>query len=207
MDEPLSLPELHWLAGLLEGEGSFMTGPPSSPGLPVIAVNMTDRDVMVRVGRIFGRKVHPVRPRNVRWRTSYLVRVNGRSAVCWMTLLRPLMGSRRQAQIDRALASYAPRPLALLTDEMAAAALDALASAQSVKSVAARFGVSVWCIYDLRLGRTFKHLDRERTAARAGHQPPKASQPPSTATSLPVTKEAPSEARKATTRATSAGSA
>ena len=35
--------ELHWLAGLLEGEGTFMTGPPSSPGLPVIAVNMTDR--------------------------------------------------------------------------------------------------------------------------------------------------------------------
>ena len=53
-----SLTELHWLAGLLEGEGSFMTGPPSSPGLPVIAVNMTDQDVMARLGRIFGRKVH-----------------------------------------------------------------------------------------------------------------------------------------------------
>jgi hypothetical protein len=172
MDPPLPLTELHWLAGLLEGEGSFMTGPPSSPGLPVIAVNMTDHDVMARLGRIFGRKVHVVKPRNARWRTSYQVRVNGRAAVHWMSVLRPLMGSRRQAQIDRALASYAPRPVALLTDEAAQAALDALAGAATVKSVAERFGVSVWCIYDLRLGRTFKHLARERIAATGGYQPP-----------------------------------
>lgn len=79
-----------------------------------------------------------------------------------MTLLRPLMGSRRQAQIDRAVACYAPRPVALLNDETARAALDALAAGDTVKDVAARFGVSIWCIYDLRLGRTFKHLPRER---------------------------------------------
>ena len=164
--------ELHWLAGLLEGEGSFMTGPPSSPGLPVIAVNMTDHDVMARLGRIFGRKVHALEPRNPRWRTSYQVRVTGGAAVHWMTLLRPLMGSRRQAQIDRALASYAPRPVALLTDEAARAALDALVGGASVQSVAERFGVSIWCIYDLRLGRTFKYLARERIAATGGYQSP-----------------------------------
>jgi hypothetical protein len=170
----LTLPaaELHWLAGLLEGEGTFMTGPPSSPGLPVIAVNMTDEDVMARLGRIFERKVQVVRPRNVRWRTSYQVRVNGRDAVRWMSLLKPLMGSRRQAQIDRALASYAPRPVALLTDAAARAALEALRSGDAVKVVADRFGVSIWCIYDLRLGRTFKHLDRERAAAQGAYQPP-----------------------------------
>jgi hypothetical protein len=44
-----------------------------------------------------------------------------------------------------------------------------------------------------------------RAAAR--YHPPYASQLPSTATSLPVTKDASSEARKATTRAISAGSA
>lgn len=57
MDGSLPVDELHWLAGLLEGEGSFMAGPPSSPGLPVLAVNMTDHDVMARLGRIFNRKV------------------------------------------------------------------------------------------------------------------------------------------------------
>jgi hypothetical protein len=44
-----------------------------------------------------------------------------------------------------------------------------------------------------------------RAAAR--YHPPYANQPPSTATSLPVTKDASSDARKATTRAISAGSA
>jgi hypothetical protein len=29
-----------------------------------------------------------------------------------------------------------------------------------VREVARRYGVSVWCIYDLRSGRTHKHLAR-----------------------------------------------
>jgi len=165
MDRSLPVTDLYWLAGLLEGEGSFMAGPPSNPRMPVLSVNMTDEDVMARLGRIFGRKVQVVRPRNPRWRTSYQLRVQGGSAVRWMILLRPLMGSRRQAQIDRALASYAPRPVALLSDEASHAALDALAAGATVKDVAGRFGVSIWCIYDLRLGRTFKHLEREHDAA------------------------------------------
>jgi hypothetical protein len=46
-------------------------------------------------------------------------------------------------------------------------AVEALASGDTVKSVPARFGVSVWCIYDLRLGRTFKHLERPRATVAA----------------------------------------
>jgi hypothetical protein len=166
MDAPVPTHEVHWLAGLLEGEGSFMAGPPSNPRMPIISIHMTDGDVMARVGRIFARTVHVVRPRNPRRRTTYRVRVQGGNAVRWMTLLRPLMGGRRQAQIDRALACYDPRPSALLTDETARAALGALVAGESVKVVAERFGVSIWCIYDLRLGRTFEHLARE------AYQPP-----------------------------------
>jgi hypothetical protein len=29
-----------------------------------------------------------------------------------------------------------------------------------VRRVAERFGASIWCIYDLRLGRTHTHLER-----------------------------------------------
>jgi hypothetical protein len=171
MTDALSITELHWLAGLLEGEGTFMTGPPSSPRMPILAVNMTDEDVMARLGRIFNRKVQVVRARNVRWRTSYQLRVQGSDAVRWMHLLRPLMGSRRQAQIDRAVASYAPRPVAILDDESASLALSALASGATVKEVAGRFGVTIWCIYDLRLGRTFKHVERGVAVAAAYHPP------------------------------------
>jgi hypothetical protein len=168
VDDSLPLHELRWLAGLLEGEGSFMTGPPSSPRRPVISINMNDEDVVARLGRIFARKVYVVRPRSIRWQTSYQVRVQGADAVRWMTLLRPLMGSRRQAQIDRALASYTPRSRVLLNDETARAALDALAAGTTVKAVADRLGVSVWCIYDLRLGRTFSHLPRGARGSAGG---------------------------------------
>jgi hypothetical protein len=163
---------LDWLAGLLEGEGSFMAGPPSSPRMPVISVNMTDHDVVARVGTMLGRKPFEITPRDPRWRTSYQVRVTGSRAVHWMTLLRPLMGARRQGQIDHALACYEPRSSALLTDDTARAALEALTSGATVRAVADRFGVTVWCIYDLRLGRTFKHLAREHAAEEPVYQPP-----------------------------------
>ena len=86
--------------------------------------------------------------------------VTGAKAAAWMTALHPLMGQRRREQIDRALASYEPRPCALLDDRSAHAALALLQAGSSVREVAGRYGVSVWCIYDLRSGRTHKHLAR-----------------------------------------------
>jgi hypothetical protein len=77
-----------------------------------------------------------------------------------MKLLRPLMGKRRQEQIDRAVDSYAPDPRRLLSEARAREALALLASGQSVRQVAERLGTSIWCIYDLRLGRTHAHLAR-----------------------------------------------
>jgi transposase len=60
-----------------------------------------------------------------------------------------------------------------LTDDTARAAMAALAAGDTVKAVADRFGVSIWCIYDLRLGRTFKHLARGGAKEPAGaYQPP-----------------------------------
>lgn len=77
-----------------------------------------------------------------------------------MTALRPLMGDRRQGQIDRAVASYDPNPSALLNDVTACEALELLATGRSVRAVAEHLGTSIWCIYDLRGGRTHKELPR-----------------------------------------------
>ncbi|MEA2194526.1 MAG: hypothetical protein QOG42_960 [Solirubrobacteraceae bacterium] len=77
-----------------------------------------------------------------------------------MHALQPLMGERRRAQMDRALASHDPRPVAILDDDAAQEALALLAAGRTVKEVAERFGTSVWCMYDLRLGRTHRHLAR-----------------------------------------------
>ncbi len=99
--------DAHWLAGLLEGEGSFLKAPPSEPNKPGISIEMTDRDVMERVGAMVGRKV-VVPARRGKWQQTYKVTVRGWRAVDLMQRLRPLLGRRRQEQIDRAVAGYDP---------------------------------------------------------------------------------------------------
>lgn len=156
--------DLHWLAGLLEGEGSFIAGPPSAPRTPAVVLTMADRDIVDRAAVLLDCAVGMIPARRDGWRDAYCVRVRGPRAVEWMRRLRPLMGHRRQGQIDRAIACYAPDPTRHLDDERAAAALERLAGGESVKEVAQQFGTSVWCIYDLRLGRTHKHLKRPKAA-------------------------------------------
>ncbi|MEA2155067.1 MAG: hypothetical protein QOE11_1207 [Solirubrobacteraceae bacterium] len=112
LSDEISVHELHWL----EGEGSFLRGPPSAPGLPVLSLQMTDEDVVARVARMFGRKTGSWKSANAKWQRTFIARVTGAKAVAWMRAVRPLMGRRRQGQIDEAIASYAPRLTALLDD-------------------------------------------------------------------------------------------
>jgi hypothetical protein len=99
---------LSWLAGLLEGEGSFMRGPPSKPKLPRIAIAMTDLDVLVKVCDLFGVRFFTQRPAVAKNKLIYSCRLQGSRAVLLMKMLKPLMGIRRQAQIEEALVSYKP---------------------------------------------------------------------------------------------------
>lgn len=98
--------DLAWLAGLLEGEGSFMRPPPSNPASPRVTVEMTDRDIIDRAARILQARVDPMRSRgNPEWKPSYRITLAGERAASLMRLLRPLMGMRRQGQIDAALSA------------------------------------------------------------------------------------------------------
>jgi hypothetical protein len=102
----VSLIELCWLAGWLEGEGSFVPPPPSDPKRARISAVTCDADVAIEVGRLL--RVRPClsySPRQARTGRSPIWRLlrRGRQAVELMTGLRPLMGERRKAQIDRAL--------------------------------------------------------------------------------------------------------
>ena len=74
--------DLHWLAGLLEGEGTFMTGPPSAPRAPVIQFWMTDRDVVERAGAMLDSAVTVVRARREHWKTAYACASAGRALSC-----------------------------------------------------------------------------------------------------------------------------
>jgi len=125
--------DLAWLAGLMEGEGSFFPGPPSSPRMPVIQVAMTDRDVLERAGLLLGRRVLDLPTRKRHWKASYSITIRGARAVAWMQLLHPLVGRRRREQIERALASYEPREVRALRDEDVREIRKKLAAGQTVK--------------------------------------------------------------------------
>jgi len=99
---------LEWLAGLLEGEGSFVCGPPSKPNYPRIALHMTDLDVVKKVSTLFGVKFFTNRPSAPHHKAIYSCGLTGIKAVALMKELRPLMSSRRQSQIAKSLSSYKP---------------------------------------------------------------------------------------------------
>src|SRR5207249_4544190 len=97
--------DLRWLAGLLEGEGTFLRPVPSAPRAPLIRLAMTDHDVVRRAADVLERSV--VSPKSERvqgHRTVFMVTVKGAPAIRWMRVLRPYLSRTRQAQIDRALA-------------------------------------------------------------------------------------------------------
>jgi len=90
--------DIGWVAGLLEGEGSFGW----SMTTPYVHVSMTDEDVIDRYRRLLdlGQKI--VR----RWpdrKTAYQVVVRGRRAVAIMMTVYSLMGTRRRARIREVL--------------------------------------------------------------------------------------------------------
>jgi hypothetical protein len=102
----MSAADLLWLAGWLEGEGSFLAPPPSDPRRPRVVAQSRDLDVVARAAQLVGVSPIPTsdaRRRNRGWSLTYEVLKRGQGAVELMRALRPVMGARRQTQIDRAL--------------------------------------------------------------------------------------------------------
>lgn len=94
--------EIAWIAGILEGEGSFSFR--ERNGCACIALQMTDKDVVERVRDIMwpSRSVRE-NSRPAPYKGLYLFMLTGISAIQWMMTILPLMGSRRRKQIMHAL--------------------------------------------------------------------------------------------------------
>jgi hypothetical protein len=90
----------HWLAGILEGEGSFSFG---SSGSPSVGMTTTCADVAMRVSSLLGGVIHEKEPRQAHWSLCYQTQVQGALAYGLMQTLRPLMGERRREQIAVAI--------------------------------------------------------------------------------------------------------
>lgn len=161
---------LHWLAGLLEGEGSFMKGTPSEPNRIAIKIQMTDKDVLEKVGYQFEVGVNgPLRRTTAKehWKSYYTVVRRGAKASEWMQRLRPLMGVRRQGQIDNALASYtdmshgANHPHAKLTEADVRDIKRRIAKGAKQSHLAREYGVDNGLIWQIKAGRIWQHVESD----------------------------------------------
>lgn len=99
--------EAAWLAGLIEGEGTFFCSQRRDRRYPVIAVGMTDEDVIRKAHMIAGVgtiQVTSIRGLMKKMRFTWKV---GRTADVFALarLLRPHMGIRRTGQLDDMLAN------------------------------------------------------------------------------------------------------
>lgn len=95
--------EIAWLAGLLEGEGSFAC--PPSDGQLRISLQMCDEDIVARVADMFGLAYHATRhhERNEKWRPAFRLTIRGQTRDI-MKAIYPHMGIKRKQQIDVILA-------------------------------------------------------------------------------------------------------
>lgn len=105
----MQLHPLYWLAGLFEGEGTFMSGPPSHPNSPVARISMTDRDVVARAADLLERAVTSVTARKPHYKPPFVTQIRGAEAVDLMRSFRPVLGPTRQQQVDRVLAGWDSR--------------------------------------------------------------------------------------------------
>src|ERR1051325_8300115 len=93
--------DIYWLAGLLEGEGSFI----ADGRFPKIALKMNDRDVVQRAQELLRPKPYRANGNAIKYyedktaipiRKYWFASISGRRAVGWMLTLYPLMGERRK---------------------------------------------------------------------------------------------------------------
>lgn len=165
--------KLCWLAGLLEGEGTFLKPPPSSPNKIAIQLEMTDRDVVESAAMIFGSKVFVCGRRASHHKTSFKTGVVSGRAASWMLKVRPLMGSRRKEQIDAALSCYVPCKPRLTESEKSRIATRKL-QGEGATTLAREHGISrEYVCYLARNYGEYRHLvmASDCDSAKAGSIP------------------------------------
>ena len=153
--------DLAWLAGLLEGEGSFLKAPPSSPNCPRISLEMTDKDVVERAASLMNGKVATrTNLKNSLWKQTYRVIIKGSRAVELMRVLHPEMGSRRRLQIDAALETYIERRRGDNTRRLSEDQVRQIRehNCSSISSLAREFGVSRFTIRNIRERKSWLHI-------------------------------------------------
>lgn len=111
-----------WVAGILEGEGSFVVQLRKKAGhldsfVASVRVSMTDKDIVDRVAALVGRPelVRPEPARSPTRKPMWRLQLTKQDEVySLLTDIRPWMGTRRTERIDQLLAHLETRRLARL---------------------------------------------------------------------------------------------
>jgi hypothetical protein len=99
---------IEWVAGLLEGEGSFYSVKPKQTVR--IACSMTDLDVLEKLQSLTGcGSIFKLTKRQSHWKDAWNWTITGRQAVELMRELLPYMGARRSERIRELLAYWENR--------------------------------------------------------------------------------------------------
>lgn len=108
--------EVAWLAGFLEGEGTFYikSQPNRNYRIPTIKVGGCDKDVIERAAKLLGSEsLQFERRRQEHWKDQWKVQVYGKRAVGIMQQVLPLMGERRATKIKEVISAWETRPVVL----------------------------------------------------------------------------------------------
>lgn len=134
---------IEWVAGLLEGEGTFYIVAAHSAS-PRIACSMTDLDVLQELLESVGNgTLRPIKKRQEHWKDAWIWRVQGESAAELMEKIRPYMGARRGKKIDELLEIWYSRSKKHLgaSENMSRAVDEYLSTNKSLRDIAKEFSV------------------------------------------------------------------
>lgn len=110
--------QIAWLAGILEGEGSFSCQCPNKRTRPHarllrVQIQMTDRDIIERACELMEATSIYERPRPAPRQTVFILMITGHKAERIMRLILPHMGIRRRNKILECLEEWKNRPVML----------------------------------------------------------------------------------------------
>jgi hypothetical protein len=96
-----AIKNISWLAGILEGEGSFSCDDNGTNA--VIKVGMTDKDVIEKVAMVVNYNGKICEQAREGFKIMYIVQLYGNEAIQWMMTIYSLMGIRRKEKIKSIL--------------------------------------------------------------------------------------------------------
>lgn len=96
----IKLTSIYWIAGLLDGEGSF-----SYSNTPIIQITLTDLDLLQKchLEMKLNNRIYKVEKLLGHHREIYKFAIFGSLAIQWMMTLYPLLCSRRKARIKEVI--------------------------------------------------------------------------------------------------------